>query len=55
MLNFKHLPKKKEHHSSCISGNTGSKKQGEINVQKALFQRILRQTTQQMYRNTVAI
>ena len=31
-FNFKHLPKKDEPHSSCISGNSGSKKYGEINI-----------------------
>ena len=28
ILNFKHLPKKDEPHSSCFSGNTGSEKYG---------------------------
>ena len=28
VLNFKHLPKKDDPHSGCISGNTGSKKYG---------------------------
>ena len=28
ILNFKHLPKKDDTHSSCIFGNTGSEKYG---------------------------
>ena len=28
ILNFKHLPKKDDPHSWCISGNTGSQKYG---------------------------
>ena len=32
LFNFKHLPKKDEPHSSCISGNSGSEKYGEINI-----------------------
>ena len=28
ILNFKHLPKKDDPHSWCISGNTGSEKYG---------------------------
>ena len=32
IFNFKHFPKKEDHHSWCISGNTGSKKYAEINV-----------------------
>ena len=28
ILNFKHLPKKDDPHSWCISGNTGSEKRG---------------------------
>ena len=32
ILNFKHLPKKDDPHSLCISGNIGSEKYGQINV-----------------------
>ena len=32
ILNFKHLPKKDDPRSWCISGNTGSEKYGWINV-----------------------
>ena len=32
ILNFKHFPPKIDRHSGCISGNTGSEKDGEINV-----------------------
>ena len=52
---FKHLPKKEDPHSRCVSGNTGCEKYGEINVQKALFQRTIRQTTQQMGLKSLAI
>ena len=55
ILNFKHLPKENGPNRWCISGNTDSEKQGEINVQKALFQRTRRDTTWQMYRTAVAI
>ena len=55
ILNFKHLLKKDDPRSRCISGNTGSEKYGWINVSKAVFQRTLRQTTRQMGRNTLAI
>ena len=55
ILYFKHLPKKGDRHSRCVSGNTGCEKYGEINVQKALFQRTIRQTTQQMSRKSLAI
>ena len=54
-LNYKHLPKKDDPRSWCISGNTCSKKYGYIYVQTAVFQATLRQTTRQMGRNTVAI
>ena len=55
ILNFKHLPKKGDPHSRCVSGNTGCKKYGEINVQKALFQTTITQTTQQMDQKSLAI
>ena len=55
ILNFIHLPRKGDPHSRCVSGNTGFEKNGEINVQKALFQRTIRQTTQQMGRKSLAI
>ena len=55
LLNFKHLPKKDDPDSWSISGNTGSEKNGEINIQKAVFQRTLRQTIRKMCRNTIAI
>ena len=55
ILNFKHLSKKEDPHSWCISENTSSKKYGAINVWKALFQKILRKTTRQLGRNTVRI
>ena len=32
LLNFKHLPKKDDPDSWSISGNTGSEKNGEINI-----------------------
>ena len=32
ILHFKHLPKKDDPHSLCISGNIGSEKSGQINV-----------------------
>ena len=31
-LNFKHLPKKDDPHSWCISGSHGSEKYGSINI-----------------------
>ena len=52
---FKDFPKIGDPHRWCISGNTGSKKYGYINVEKAEFQRTLGQTTPQMDRNTVGI
>ena len=55
ILNYKHLPKKDDPRSWCISGNTCSEKYGYIYVQTAVFQATLRQTTRQMGRNTVAI
>ena len=55
ILNYKHLPKKGDPRSPCVSGNTRCKKYGEMNVQKALFQRTIRQTTQQMGRKSLAI
>ena len=55
ILNFQHLHKKDDPRRCCISGNTSSENYGEINVWKAVFQRTLRQTTQQMGQNTVAI
>ena len=55
ILNFQHLHKKDYPRRCCISGNTSSENYGEINVWKAVFQRTLRQTTQQMGQNTVAI
>ena len=55
LLNFKHLPKKGDPQSGCVSGNTGFEKYGEKNVQKALFQRTIRQTTQEMARKSLAI
>ena len=55
ILNFKHLPKENGPNRWCISGNTVSEKHGGIYIQKALFQRFLRQRTRQMYRNTVTI
>ena len=55
ILNFKHLTKKGDPHSPCVSGNTGCEKYGEINVQKALFQRTIRQTTQQIGQKSLAI
>ena len=55
ILNFKDLPRKGDLHSRCVSGNTGFEKYGVINVQKALFQRTIRQTTQQMGRKSLAI
>ena len=53
--NFKHLTKKHDTHSWCISGSNASEKYGYINVQKAVFQRTFRQTTKQMGPNTFAI
>ena len=55
ILNYKYLPKKDDPHRWCIFGNAGSKKYGYINVQKAMFQRTLRDLTWQMSRNFVAI
>ena len=55
ILKFKHLPKKGDPHSRCVSGNTGCEKYGEINVQKALFQRTIRQRTQQMGQKSLGI
>ena len=55
ILNFKHFPRKDDPDSWCISGNTGTEKYGEINVEKAMFQKTLRQNTQQMGQNTVPI
>ena len=55
ILIFKHLPKNEEPHSWCISWKSGSKKYGKVIVLKAVFQRTLRQTTQQMGWKTVAI
>ena len=54
ILSFKHLPKN-DPHSLCISGNTGSQKHGYINGWKTVFQKTLRQTTWQIFRNTVGI
>ena len=54
-LNFKHLRKKHGPRSWCISGSTGSEKYGYVNVQKAGFQRTLRQTTREMGPNTFAM
>ena len=53
--NFKHLRKKHDPRSWCISGSTGSEKYGYINVQTAGFQRTLRQTTREMGPNTFAM
>ena len=55
ILNFKHFSKKGDPHSRCVSGNTGCEKYGLINVQKALLQRTIRQTTQQMGRKSLGI
>ena len=55
MLIVKHFPKSDNPHSRYISGNTDSERHGQIHVQKAVFQRILRDTTWQMGRNSVAI
>ena len=55
ILNFKHLPKKDDPHSWCISGNPGSEKHGYINAWKALFERTLRQRTWQIGRNDIPI
>ena len=55
ILNFKHLPKKDDPHSSCISGNSGSEKYGQINVHKAVFQMTFRETTWQMGLKTVTV
>ena len=49
------MPKKDDPHSWFISGNTCFEKYGYINVQKAVFQTTLRQTTKKIGRNTVAI
>ena len=53
--NFKHLRKKHDPRSWCISGSTGSEKYGYINVQTAGFQRTVRQKTWKMGHDTVAI
>ena len=53
--NFKHLRKKHDPRSWCISGSTGSEKYGYINVQTAGFQRTLRQTTREMGPNNFAM
>ena len=55
ILNFKHLQKKDDPRSGCISGNTVSEKYAEINVRKSRVSGNLRQTTRQMSRTTVAI
>ena len=52
IINFKHLQKKDDPHSCCISRNPGSKIYGQI---KAVFWRTFTQTTWQMGWNTVAI
>ena len=49
------MSKQDDAHSWCISRNTGSEKYGGTNDSKAAFQKTLRQTTQQMSQNTVAI
>ena len=55
ILNFKHLPKQDDPHSSFISGNTDCEKYGEIYVSEDVFQRTLRHTTRQMGRKTFPI
>ena len=55
IINFWNFDEKRWPSSWCISGNNGFKKYAWLNVQKAVFQRTLRQKRRQMGVNTVTI
>ena len=55
ILNFIHFPKRNDLDIWSISGITGPKKLGYINVLKVVYHRTLRQTTWQMGRKAVGI